>query len=67
MQRQQLGGLEVSVVGAWDLAQVAIEREIAVLQAAWRDASSTAPRRFLQNLGISLHALAGDGTPLVAE
>ena len=52
---------------AWDLAQVAIEQELAVLQAAWREASPTAQRRFLQNLGIAVHPFADNGAPLVPE
>jgi hypothetical protein len=45
---------EIRYAPQGSLAEIAIGREVAVLQAAWRDASPEARRRFLQNIGITV-------------
>jgi hypothetical protein len=48
-----LTATEISYSPKGTLAEIAVERELAVLQAAWRDASVEARKRFLRNIGAT--------------
>jgi hypothetical protein len=48
-----LTATEIAYSPKGTLAEVAVERELAVLQAAWRDASAEARKRFLRNIGAT--------------